>query len=122
MARIEELSDQLSSSLNLFRPDASSQPPPHPPFATAASASTPSPIPPKALNNDSVPLPTMPPLVDSVRSHTTEEIMQLMNRTPLFMTSLEDTDDGTPSPFPIVYHQEERVHLKLQTRHRERRA
>jgi len=100
MARIEEISDEFSS-LNLSPSHASSLPYLHPPLATAASESTPFPIPPKATNNDSVPLPTMPPQMDSVRSHTADEIMQTMNRTPLFMTSLEDTGDGT-SPTPLA--------------------
>ncbi|KAL8742721.1 MAG: hypothetical protein Q9190_004845, partial [Brigantiaea leucoxantha] len=34
--------------------------------------------------------------MDSVRSHTADEIVQMMNQTPLFMTSLENAeDDGT---------------------------
>jgi len=34
----------------------------------------------------------LPPQMASVRSHTADEIVQMMNRTPLFMTSLEDAD------------------------------
>jgi len=30
-----------------------------------------------------------------VRSHTADEILQIINQTPLFMTSLEDAGDGT---------------------------
>lgn len=39
--------------------------------------------------------PELPPQMASVRSHTADEIMQMMNKTPLFMTSLEDAEkDG----------------------------
>ena len=31
----------------------------------------------------------MPPPMASVKSHTADEIVQMMNKTPLFMTSLE---------------------------------
>lgn len=37
--------------------------------------------------------PELPPPMASVRSHTADEIVQMMNKTPLFMTSLED-DEG----------------------------
>ena len=40
--------------------------------------------------------PELPPQMASVRSHTADEILQMMNRTPLFMTSLEGVEeDGT---------------------------
>lgn len=42
------------------------------------------------------PLPALPPHMESVRSHTPDEIVRMMKRVPLFMTSLEEAeaDDG----------------------------
>lgn len=34
----------------------------------------------------------MPPAMGEIRQHTTQEVLDLMNRTPLFMTSLDETD------------------------------
>lgn len=56
---------------------------------TAASQSTPFPVVEKNLGKDGT-TPSLPPQMASVRSHTADEIVQMMNRTPLFMTSLED--------------------------------
>ena len=35
--------------------------------------------------------PDMPPQMASVKSHSASEIVEMMNKTPLFMTSLDDT-------------------------------
>jgi len=39
-------------------------------------------------------IPSLPPQMASVRSYNTDEIIQLMSKTPLFMTSLDDGADG----------------------------
>lgn len=68
--------------------------------ATMKSGSVPFPIKPKEQNKDGHdspdPLPALPPHMESFRSHTTDEIVQMMKRVPLFMTSLEEAeaDDG----------------------------
>ena len=58
---------------------------------SGASQSTPFPVANHVqTQNDST--PALPPQMASVRSHTADEIVQMLNRTPLFMTSLEDSD------------------------------
>lgn len=57
------------------------------PNATA-SASVPFPIGSRYQDQDGM-APLMPPPMASVKSHTADEIVQMMNKTPLFMTSLE---------------------------------
>ena len=61
------------------------------PTATA-SASVPFPIGSRHQDQDDM-APLMPPPMASVKSHTADEIVQMMNKTPLFMTSLEDEDN-----------------------------
>lgn len=41
--------------------------------------------------------PDLPPQMQAVRSHTADEIVRMMNKTPLFMTSLENEGEGTQS-------------------------
>ena len=93
MSRVEELPGDVKDSLNISDtvPETLStvNKKPHP------SPEAPFPIPPK-LSEDGSTTPSLPPAMDSVRSHTADEIVQMMNQTPLFMTSLENAeDDGT---------------------------
>ena len=93
MSRIEELPEHLDKALNL-EPDSS---PRDLDLAQASNLpSVPFPLPPKS-QDEGVVLPSLPPHMESVRSHTTEEVVQMMSKTPLFMTSLEDTADGKPA-------------------------
>ncbi|KAL8819354.1 MAG: hypothetical protein Q9223_002190, partial [Gallowayella weberi] len=57
---------------------------------------TPFPLPQKPTDRDasSTTTPSLPPVMDSVRSHTAEEIVQMMKKTPLFMTNLEEAPVG----------------------------
>ncbi|KAI4255678.1 MAG: hypothetical protein LQ352_002459, partial [Teloschistes flavicans] len=81
MARIEELVDPSIIS------DAAPPPP--------SSAETPFPLRPKPTEQQhATTTPSLPPAMDSVRSHTADEIVQMMKKTPLFMTHLDDTADG----------------------------
>ncbi|KAL8847635.1 MAG: hypothetical protein Q9221_007323 [Calogaya cf. arnoldii] len=76
MSRIQELPDDDNSSNPL------------PP-----STETPFPIStrPKAPHDaSSITTPALPPAMDSVRSHTADEIVQMMKRTPLFMSNLDE--------------------------------
>ena len=89
MARVEELPDDFDKSLNLNPVEtapAHSVPPP------IASASIPFAIGDKLQAQDGT-TPALPPHMASVRSHTADEIVQMMNRTPLFMTSIGKTQE-----------------------------
>ena len=98
MSRIEELPEHLDKALNL-EPDSS--PPPNLDSAQASNLpSVPFPLSPKSQHGDVI-LPPLPPHMESVRSHTAEEVVQMMSKTPLFMTSLEDTADGKPAGLSI---------------------
>ena len=56
---------------------------------TAISQSTPFPLPNTApASNGTTTTPSLPPQMASVRAHSVDEIVDLMNRTPLFMTDL----------------------------------
>ncbi|KAL8910868.1 MAG: hypothetical protein Q9172_007777, partial [Xanthocarpia lactea] len=59
------------------------------PNTLPSSPETPFPISTKStVPNASSTTPALPPAMDSVRSHTADEIIQMMKRTPLFMTDL----------------------------------
>ena len=62
-----------------------------------STSSIPFPIKSSLAAHDGV-TPQLPPQMQSVRSHTADEIVEMMNKTPLFMTSLDNVDDG-PSDF-----------------------
>ena len=96
MSRVKELPDDSNESINLNTVPL----PIHEPASatnaslTASTDSAPFPIDASRLEQDGT-TPALPPHMASVRSHTADEIVQMMNRTPLFMTSLENTEaDG----------------------------
>ena len=96
MSRVEELPNDSNKSINAKTPRL----PIHEPASatsaslTASDGSAPFPINASKLKQDGT-TPALPPHMASVRSHTADEIVQMMNRTPLFMTSLENTEaDG----------------------------
>ena len=93
MSRVEELPDDFNESLNLNLLPTSEQASPSASnvFPKASSDSTPFPINASRLEQNGT-TPDLPPHMASVRSHTADEIVQMMNRTPLFMTSLESTE------------------------------
>ena len=90
MSRIEELPDAFREALKIESPTTS-----HPTNSTQSTVppSVPFPLPPTSQDEDSN-LPQIPPQMESVRSHTADEIVGMMSKTPLFMTSLEDAADG----------------------------
>ncbi|KAB8345881.1 hypothetical protein FH972_022936 [Carpinus fangiana] len=101
MPRIEELPDDFDTSLNLR--DAPSPPQPSP-AAPQSAAGIPSsmldqvlPFPDSKLAPAST-LPegaasaAMPPAMANTRAHTSDEVIAMLNRTPLFMTQLDETD------------------------------
>lgn len=87
MARIEELED--------VPPVSDPAPPP-------STAETPFPLRPKPTEQDVTTTPSLPPVMDSVRSHTADEIVQMMKKTPLFMTDLTDGADGRIALFTSI--------------------
>ncbi|KAL8709842.1 MAG: hypothetical protein Q9220_005458 [cf. Caloplaca sp. 1 TL-2023] len=54
------------------------------------SAETPFPLPSHPGAQDASTMPNLPPTMSSIRSHTADEIIQMMKKTPLFMTDLAD--------------------------------
>jgi hypothetical protein len=92
MARIEELPDDLSESLNSDKQQAGGTPV----FPQASLKAAPFPVKDDGSKKGS---PAMPPGMASVKSHTTDEILEMMNRTPLFMTDLAKATDGMFSQF-----------------------
>ncbi|KAJ5087047.1 hypothetical protein NUU61_008354 [Penicillium alfredii] len=96
MSRIEELPDDFDESLNLNEAPPAAQDLPQPGFdAFAPSNEIPFPINEerlKEVENDPN-APKMPPAMASVKSHSKEELLKMMNKTPLFMTDLENAGD-----------------------------
>ncbi|KAJ5930229.1 Tetratricopeptide-like helical [Penicillium verhagenii] len=97
MSRIEELPDDFDESLNLNEvPTAAPPSVPQPGFnAFAPSNEVPFPINEerlKAAKTDPS-APDMPPAMASIKSHTSDELMDMMNKTPLFMTDIENAGD-----------------------------
>ena len=99
MFRIQELPDDLDDSLDLDAPP-SAPPKPSDRSPAAPIPQTPFPLPAKVREQHG-PTPTLPPQMESVRSHTADEILTMMNQTPLFMTSLENTDAEGKLYYPI---------------------
>ena len=81
MSRVEEPPIDFDESLRLKDENVN------------ASPSTAFPVRPDKITTDGQ-FPTLPPQMQGVRSHTADEIVQMMGRTPLFMTSLDDADKG----------------------------
>ncbi|KLU85942.1 hypothetical protein MAPG_04961, partial [Magnaporthiopsis poae ATCC 64411] len=78
---IEELAARTeSANLGVSASDSS-----HGPEPAAAAAQN--------SNGDSSMMPELPPALAAVRNKTTEEILADLNKSPLFMTELEDNDD-----------------------------
>ena len=83
MSRIEELPDDFDERLRIDEP-----------VGPSMSASPSAPFPLRPTTTQDGPTAQPPPQMQSVRSHTADEIVQMMNKTPLFMTSLDNADDG----------------------------
>ena len=116
MSRIEEIPDDFDESVRL-NSSSLAQPQRTGLSSHASGSETPFPIPAKKRDDDG-PMPVLPPQMESVRSHTAEEIVKMMNQTPLFMTSLENNDADGKSIFPYQPYKG-LVHLRQQIRRRE---
>ncbi|KLJ08467.1 hypothetical protein EMPG_16096 [Blastomyces silverae] len=90
MVRIEELPDDFDESLDLNKPHSTGPTP----GGQALQNETPFGIKKNATSPTGSTTPAMPPSMASVKSHTAEEILDLMNKTPLFMTDLSKATDG----------------------------
>jgi hypothetical protein len=101
MSRIEELPDDFDESLNLNEmPPEVAQDLPQPGFdAFAASNEAPFPINEERLKEMTKDLnaPELPPAIASIKSHSKEELLAMMNKTPLFMTDIENAGDESTS-------------------------
>lgn len=101
MSRIEELPDDFDESINLNDepPAVSGGPPDNVADNTPAAEKPPFPINEdklKELETDPS-APKMPPSMASVKTHTTEELWDMMNKTPLFMTDIDQAGDERSS-------------------------
>ncbi|KAK2734547.1 hypothetical protein FQN57_001652 [Myotisia sp. PD_48] len=97
MSRIKELPDDFDESLDLNK-DMPAAPPANLEASFAPSSETPFGIKEDGLKKKPTGAPDMPPAMASVKSHTADEILALMNQTPLFMTdadkALEDGEEN----------------------------
>ncbi|KUJ17007.1 TPR-like protein [Mollisia scopiformis] len=92
--KIEELSDEFADTVKVSdaQQNASQPPPPQADLLTQAmnafaSSST------QTTNEDGSTGPALPPAMAALRNKSGEEILAELNKTPLFMTSLEENDD-----------------------------
>jgi tetratricopeptide (TPR) repeat protein len=85
MGRIKELPDDFDSSLKLDSTPFA--PPPELPFSTKSRKNG-------VKDDETIDRggPAMPPHMASVKNMTADEVITEMNRTPLFMTTLDETD------------------------------
>ncbi|KAL1981995.1 hypothetical protein VTN96DRAFT_1961 [Rasamsonia emersonii] len=104
MGKIEELPDDFDESLNLNKPEQ--QPPSSAKNETAKDAASaaadvasmtadnvPFPIHEEKVKQADPMAPDLPPAMASVRSYTADELADMMNKTPLFMTDLDKAGD-----------------------------
>ncbi|TVY84811.1 Hsp70/Hsp90 co-chaperone cns1 [Lachnellula suecica] len=93
--KIEELSDDFSESVKVSDPPGNGDQIPGPDLLTQAmnAYASSNPAPPVASNGEGVAGPQMHPAMAAIRSQTTEEILADLNKSPLFMTDLEENDD-----------------------------
>lgn len=99
MSRIEELPDNFDESIDLNKQPAVSGQTSKPVDQDFIDQilNNPSPFPPKAGQDGAgvasdAPSAAMPPAMQSIRQYTADEVVSMLNRTPLFMTELDETD------------------------------
>ncbi|KAH6666308.1 putative Hsp70/Hsp90 co-chaperone CNS1 [Halenospora varia] len=104
--KIEELADDFTESVNVSDFQQHDRPIPGPDLLTQAMMNAAASTPPSA-NPDGTAGPQMPPAMAEIRNKSGTEILADLNKSPLFMTDLEENDDlealkalayeGTPS-------------------------
>jgi hypothetical protein len=88
MSCVEELSDDFDKSINMNSPSASS---PQGPDLFSKANQVPFPgLKPKYSKEENSTTPELPPAMASIKSHSTDEVARLLNKTPLFMTELDE--------------------------------
>ncbi|OKL61102.1 hypothetical protein UA08_03323 [Talaromyces atroroseus] len=96
MGTIEELPDDYDESQPAQSPPVQ-QPPSKETEAGIPSSllsnNTPFPIKPDVIHNDDPLAPELPPAMASIRSYTPDQLADMLNKTPLFMTDLENAGD-----------------------------
>lgn len=96
MSRIEELPDDFDEKLHLNKASAGPAPPPvpaaAPDFIDQILAANPFPSKPSEKSSGDGAGPALPPAMQGLRGHTVDEVYKMINRTPLFMTTLDETD------------------------------
>ncbi|QDS78167.1 hypothetical protein FKW77_005198 [Venturia effusa] len=92
MSRIDELPDTLDGKLHLNRAPAGPAPAAAPDFIDQILASNPFPPKPRERCSADGVGPALPPAREGLRGHTVDEVYKMINRTPLFMTTLDETD------------------------------
>jgi tetratricopeptide (TPR) repeat protein len=85
--KIEELSDEMAKSATISSPQDAIPPDL---FTQAMNAFA---FPAPTTNTDGSTTPSLPPAMAAMRNMSTEEVLADLNKTPLFMTSLEENDD-----------------------------
>lgn len=90
--RVEELPDDFDESLDLNKP------PPKPSANPTSGPELPVPGHPERLKErqeqqKDAAKPDIPPAMAAVESHTTEEMADILNKTPLFMTDISKAGD-----------------------------
>ncbi|KAB8264219.1 hypothetical protein BDV32DRAFT_118282 [Aspergillus pseudonomiae] len=91
MGQIEELPDDFDESLNLNKQTPETQDAP-----SAKEVETSFPVNKERaeqFEKENPDAPKMPPAMEAVRSHTTDELVDMMNKTPLFMTDIDKAGD-----------------------------
>jgi tetratricopeptide (TPR) repeat protein len=94
MSRIQELPDHFNEKMNLNKAPAGPSTPPAAPDFIDQILSSNVPFPPKAGHHPSSDGsgPALPPAMENMKKYTVDEVYKMMNRTPLFMTTLDETD------------------------------
>lgn len=94
MSRIEELPDDFNEKIDLNKVSAGPAPPsPAPDFLDQILAASPFPTPKASqMPSGNGAGPALPPAMEGLRGHTVDEVYKMINRTPLFMTTLDETD------------------------------
>lgn len=90
MGQVEELPDDFDESLDLNKqaeqPEQPSAPIEPPAFPINEERL-------KEIEENDPTAPQMPPSMAGVKTHTTEELLDMMNKTPLFMTDIDKAGD-----------------------------
>jgi hypothetical protein len=93
MSRVEELPDDFDEALNLNNAPPEVSQPGFDFFAPTNEI--PFPINEEGLKKRQTDpnAPALPPAIAAVQSHSSEELISMMNKTPLFMTDIENAGD-----------------------------